>query len=391
MTSVSRLIWATPLLPELSGDSEDRISLPQWLNDWLNGQGAFYQKDRPEQEKFVHNTGHFNNKEELQRYLGSYFPKSFTEAFFIYDDLFSHKRYKDLLQDKEEFNVLDIGCGTGGDTVGLIIAILFQLENIKRIRITACDANDVSLDSLNRLVGFFNKDISQGHVSIELETRTIALSEKTSAGTLSMADLAKSFLGQRFDAILSFKMFNELIRSRQHLISLVYSDFSSSFCPLLSDVGTIAVEDVCDRIEGQWTSYHLNSSINRFLRSGCGAAFCSISPLPCAIMQSRCEEYKCYMQRRLEVDYAVRFFDEENGRISGTIQPQHIDTLIVYRLLARKDVRDHMTFPSKFSYRYRKVYKREDAGKYDNGDDWYCGGTQDEPERYAFMISNLDD
>ena len=59
------------------------------------------------------------NEEKLNIYLGTYFPRSFTEINSISSELFHNDHIKNIFE-KNEINILDIGSGTGGNLLGLL-------------------------------------------------------------------------------------------------------------------------------------------------------------------------------------------------------------------------------------------------------------------------------
>ena len=51
--------------------------------------------------------------EFVKLYLGTYFPRSFAEAYSIISSLMTNDKYKQSLYNLQEINVLDFCCGTG--------------------------------------------------------------------------------------------------------------------------------------------------------------------------------------------------------------------------------------------------------------------------------------
>ena len=97
--------------------------LPKWLNDYIFGfLGA---EEKPDPKEFCKNLDSDDEKNKI--YLGTYFPRSFAESFCIHSNLFSYEPYRTHLEKKEELSLLSIGCGTGGDILGMICAIALAL------------------------------------------------------------------------------------------------------------------------------------------------------------------------------------------------------------------------------------------------------------------------
>src|SRR5690554_3716276 len=90
--------------------------LPAFLDDFIfNRLNAIY---APDFQRFEYNldlTG-----EEILKYLGTYFPRSYAESFCIFDNIFQNIAYHQIISNKTYLNILSIGSGTGGDIIGLL-------------------------------------------------------------------------------------------------------------------------------------------------------------------------------------------------------------------------------------------------------------------------------
>ena len=83
------------------------------------------------------------DKNDILNYLGTYFPRSYAEAYCIYSELF--KSSNSPLKDKDAIRIFDFCCGTGGEIVGFITALADNCKNIKNVLIDALDGNDYGL------------------------------------------------------------------------------------------------------------------------------------------------------------------------------------------------------------------------------------------------------
>ena len=90
------------------------MRIPKWLDDLIfKALGGSY---APVRGKMIVKT--WDMKRVLE-YLGTYFPRSFAEALYIFGEYFSSHRAE--YKDQTSLSIFDIGCGTGGELVGLVI------------------------------------------------------------------------------------------------------------------------------------------------------------------------------------------------------------------------------------------------------------------------------
>jgi hypothetical protein len=87
------------------------------------GLGAIYDANYKEAPSNLN-----RNKEKNQEYLGTYFPRSFMEAYTIFSDVFDFYHARKIKFGKE-INIVDIGAGTGGATFGLLQAMADKKQN----------------------------------------------------------------------------------------------------------------------------------------------------------------------------------------------------------------------------------------------------------------------
>lgn len=128
---------------------KSETSLPLWLDDLIfNKFGASWS---PFPEEAGHNL--FSHESRVREYLGTYIPKSYGEAFRIADNLFQNETVRSSLS--REINILDIGCGTGGDILGLLSAMDRYLTRSAAISVYACDGNSTALRYMNQAVSAF--------------------------------------------------------------------------------------------------------------------------------------------------------------------------------------------------------------------------------------------
>lgn len=136
---------------------ESKTELPAWLDDYIfHRLGASYDRN-PEEAQYNLDS----DEPKVKKYLGTYFPRSYCEAFCIFGNIFGNGCYMNSLKDElvssNEINILDIGCGTGGEIIGLLDAIRKYLPSTARINVYAFDGNQVSISCLKNIAKAFGE------------------------------------------------------------------------------------------------------------------------------------------------------------------------------------------------------------------------------------------
>lgn len=262
--------------------------MPQWLDDFLfNHLKAEY---APDFQRFGCNLD--LNEEENLKYLGTYFPRSYAESFCIFDNIFQNKQYQKKLSQKECLSILSIGCGTGGDLIGLITIIEKYYPKISKIEIWALDGNEEALSILVKIIEKFNikhlKDIKLKPIKSIFD----------SVAEINILQISE----QMFDFILSFKMICEIISAGKGDHDNSYYDFVMKFVPMLSESGLCTLLDVTTKTEHNNTYNPIlkNSQINQALREL--KNYQTLIPLSCYRNESRCAE-QCFTQQKIYVSH----------------------------------------------------------------------------------------
>lgn len=288
------------------------MRLPQWLDSIIYDKyGAVFE---PCPQDVVYNPD--QPYDFVKLYLGTYFPRSFAEAYYIAAKLFMNPEYKNSLQRIEEINLLDFCCGTGGEVFGMILALQSQLPNLKRINIDAVDANPYAIRILYHLVEELDKiDIIKIQIHITPQCRFIETNQ-------DLEDMI-NFLNVKYHFILSFKALNEFVQKDTFPGENIYSKIVTCFLPLLSSYGILVLSDVTTKLNDRYLFYPelMNIGINEVLRKN--TAYKSIIPYACYYMENECKG--CYMQDIFRVSHSRKVLDR---------------TKIAYRVLCHSDFAD---------------------------------------------------
>lgn len=300
--------------------------LPKWLDKIIyNDFKAIFE---PHPQNVVYNPD--QPYEFVQIYLGTYFPRSYAEAFCIVNNLLENSNYLSSIYALEEVNILDFCCGTGGEIIGLIDILQSKLPNLKRINIDAFDANPNAICFLYHMMESVVKS-NCIRVDININPQGLYVSSEQ-----ELKDLV-NLTNVRYHFIVSFKALNEFIQHDTFKNKNVYSLISSYFLPLLSNVGVFILSDVTTKLNDSELFYPqvLNAGVNSFVCSYKNE-FKTLYPYPCYFHEISCKG--CYMQDIFTVSHSRKRNDVSK---------------VAYRIICRKRFADAIV-ASDFNHSCRK-------------------------------------
>lgn len=295
----------------LDFELSNHVTLPTYLDNLIYGEffGARYQ---PDHQRYEYNLD--LTEEELLVYLGTYFPRSFGESMCIFTSVIKFKEINSELSSKDCINILDIGCGSGGEILGLLHALEGCDDNSIPINIYTYDGNQLVQDILMELV-------SQFQIAAKTKRRIQIYTNVKQVGSSSDIEWIKANSNTfSFDFILCNKMCNELI-SRAEIADAYYL-MCKAFAPLLDSNGLLLILDVTtkDEKESKFYSELLNEQTNRFVNEN-NKDFSTLLPITCAL-HPECIK-PCFTQQKFYISHSQKKRDLSK---------------VAYRIIARKNV-----------------------------------------------------
>lgn len=268
--------------------------LPAIIDDFIfNNLKAIYAPDFQRFEYKLDLTG-----EEIRKYLGTYFPRSYAESFCIFDNIFQNDVYKKIIADVKTLSILSVGCGTGGDIIGLITAIEKHFPIVSEINIFAIDGNNEALAILEQII---YKVQNQSSKKINLKTKQTVFSRISEF-------LIENDNNQTFDYILSFKFVSEIISIGKGKLDNSYYDFVMKFLPLLSENGICLLLDVTTK--PKHTTYNpilMNKQVNQAIKEL--QKYITLIPTPCSEYGYICF-FDCFQQKTFSVTHSKHSNDK---------------------------------------------------------------------------------
>ena len=270
--------------------------LPSFLDDLIFNQlNAEYS---PDFKRFEFNLD--LTKDESKKYLGTYFPRSYAESFCIFDNIFENKFFLNTIFKKKTLNILSVGCGTGGDLIGLLTVIEKYCNSNTTINIWAIDGNDNALKILTRIVDVF-KTTSKKKINLNI----LKLLINSETGNYNLKDEIKNL---EFDFITSFKMITEIISAGKGTADNSYFQFLKTFAPLLAETGLLVLLDVTTKQEHNNTFNPILMNDQAKLALKELKKYKTLLPLSCSMHESVCCAM-CFTQQQFVVSHSKRSND----------------------------------------------------------------------------------
>ena len=238
----------------ISGKSmvSNEVHLPKWLDEYI-----FTQLKANYCPSCSDMTVIDWDKSNVLNYLGTYFPRSYAEAYCIFKRFF--EMHIGEWQNRESMSIFDFGCGTGGEIIGLLMAIKECLINVKYIKIVAQDGNHAALRISEKAVKAYSEC-----KQMDVEYKVIPIVVEDS-DDLCLLD---KVIGSKYDIIMSFKTICEYITKERFKGQNAYAQFVKTFLTKLKDGGIMLLVDVTtyNEISQQWLPQMMDDGLKQ---TGC--------------------------------------------------------------------------------------------------------------------------
>lgn len=282
--------------------------LPSWLDEYIFK--TLHAQYAPNHERFDFNLD--LTETDVLKYLGTYFPRSYAESFCIFDNLFRNKAYSSIFHIDAPINIAAIGCGAGGDLMGLLTVIGKYSTLNRPINIIAVAGNSEALSVLSQILEKY-KQYFKKELYLKIITHTFV--------DISSFDSSSIGASKSFDFVLCSKMICELIASGRGRNDDAYYDYVMKFLPLLNERGIFYLLDVTTRQKhSTFNPFLLNKQVQRAMANN--NEYVVISPVPCSFFNQSCNK-NCFYQKTFSITHSnIR---EDISKVA-------------YKLIAHKDV-----------------------------------------------------
>lgn len=298
-----------------------------------------------------------NNKDQTQRYLGTYFPRSFVESYNIFYRLFNQEDIYQSIMRKKIINILDIGSGSGGNLFGLLEAMkdFFPLETIV--------TNIVSIDGNINAISYQKKIFKQLYQNNNIR---LTLLEQRFEDKYDFEEKIKQILKNAnlsYDIVLTFKFISEFYNKSYELNKGLYQSFIKYIYKNLNLEGILIIEDVTNPImenntntimsNGSFIGKIMSKEIIDYIKLENEKLGCLI-PTCCYHWSKKCQDnIECFHQKVFTINHRMNHKD-----ISKVTYMVLAHSGFVDKVMERIDIKDcYKIAPEKYCINGTYHYK----------------------------------
>ena len=218
--------------------------------------------------------------------------------------------------------IISVGCGTGGDIIGMIMA-LHSINPQASFSVVIVDTNQDALDICRGILNFVSQRIG---IEINIEAEELAnISSKD-----ALEKLACGY--SDFNYVITSKYLNEVLIKMPN----PYGVFAESFRRCLADDGLMIMVDVACKTDPQYGDDYIPKVMNRQIGkiTAAGCDFSTMLPRTCG----KCSAHSCENCGLTYTMYESYYSTIENGKETTRTSK------FTYQVIADNNLRDRITF-----------------------------------------------
>ncbi|MCQ2191257.1 MAG: class I SAM-dependent methyltransferase [Paludibacteraceae bacterium] len=223
--------------------------LPEWLDKLIFEElGAKYSPSYSDM------TNIHDDREKTLNYLGTYFPRSYAESYYIFTSYF--QKYRLEWEKRESLSIFDFGSGTGGEIIGLLTVLNETFPLLKKVRVVALDGNQIALRLFEKVIRE-----QRDYLDFELDVKIspIHVEDFYDIETLNVV------LNEQFDLVMTFKAICEFVTEQEFLERNPYQHLLSFFSGKLNEGGIVLLEDITtyNKCKNEWLPVMMDNGISQ--------------------------------------------------------------------------------------------------------------------------------
>lgn len=234
---------------------------------------------------------------DLRIYLGTYFPRSYAEAYVIAGKLMENCELRKAWMRKQQIRILDLGSGTGGALLGFLQGLRKKLSfGYKQVKVLSLDGNNMALDLQQRLIHGYAGDMQWCSQQLVIT----CIDDFRS----SVKNVARN-IADEYDVILCFKFLNEMYRGKVDNNEIrYYAGLMELAEDLLGKDGILVLSEVTDQLPtGEYIPNVIACEQAAYVQQGHHALRC-ILPVSCGRWGGCCQiPSKCFTQQVVYVNH----------------------------------------------------------------------------------------
>lgn len=210
------------------------VKLPQWLDDLIFKElGAEYCRTCGDMTVIDWDCA------DVLKYLGTYFPRSYAEAYGIFSDYL--RSYSGDWSRKSRLVLLDFCCGTGGEILGVVQAMCEKFPRLRCVTVHALDGNRHALRLCERVLSAYQPKDRLLPFKFEIKPALVKVEDIYDLGVVD------DVIQDSFDLVITFKAVCEFVSQQRFEERNPYASVAKTFMSKLAEGGLLCVEDVTSR------------------------------------------------------------------------------------------------------------------------------------------------